>query len=99
MELPKQFVVGSTIHKLRMVLPKQFVVGSTIHKLPPSWKDFGTKLKHKKKEMKFEDLIVSLKIQEHHWDRDSQCKDYEQMGKASLTEAKNDQRKPKPNSF
>ena len=37
-----------------MELPEQFVVGIAIHKLPPSWKDSGITLKHKKKEMKFE---------------------------------------------
>ena len=45
-----------------MKLPEQFVVGSTIHKLPPSWKDFGVTFKLKKMEMKFEDLIVRLRI-------------------------------------
>ena len=82
-----------------MDLPKQFVVGSTINKFPPSWKDFGITLKHEKKEMKFEDLIVHLRIQEHHRNRDSKSRDSEHMGKANLTKAKNDQRKPKPNSF
>ena len=82
-----------------MELPKQFVIGSTIHKLPPSWKDFGITLKHKKKEMKLEDLTVRLKIQEHHRDRDSKSKDSEHMGKVNLNEIKNDQRKPKPNYF
>ena len=56
----------------------------------PSWKDFGITLKHKKKKMKFEDLIVHLRIQEHHQDRNSKCNDFEHMGKAELIEAKND---------
>ena len=52
-----------TIHDVQnegMELAEQFVVGSTIHKLLPLWKDFGINLKHDKKEMKLEDLIVWL---------------------------------------
>ena len=72
-----------TIHEVQiegMELPEQFVVGGTIHKLPLSWKDFRNSLKHKKEEMRFEDLLVCLKIQEHHQDHDSKCKDFEHMG-------------------
>ena len=35
-----------------------------IEKLPPAWKDFKNYLKHKRKEMTLEDLIVRLKIEE-----------------------------------
>ena len=88
------------IHEVQdegMELSEQFVVGSTIHKLPPSWKDFGITVKHKKNETKFKDLIVRLRIQEHHRERDYKNKDSEYVGKANLTEAKNDQRKQNQN--
>ena len=35
-----------------------------IEELPPSWKDFKSYLKHKKKEMTIEDLILRLRIED-----------------------------------
>lgn len=66
------------IHEVQtegMNIPKQFVVAGTIHKLPPSYKDFEISLKHKKNEMKMEDLIVRLRIQEQHRENDSKNKE------------------------
>lgn len=77
------------IHELEsedMSLPEQFVVASAIHKLLSSWKDFYTSLKHKKKEMTMEDLIVRLKIQEQHKDRDSKGVEY--LSESHLTESR-----------
>ena len=39
-------------------------MAAVIEKLPPSWKDFKNYLKHKRKEMSLEDLIVRLRIEE-----------------------------------
>ena len=47
-----------------MVLSESFQVSAIIEKLPPNWKDFKNYLKHKLKEMKLEDLIVRLRIEE-----------------------------------
>ena len=52
------------IHAERMVLSESFQVASIIEKLPPNWKDFKNYLKHKRKEMKLEDLIMRLRIEE-----------------------------------
>ena len=41
-----------------------FQVATIIEKLPPMWKDFKNYLKHKRKEMTVEDLIVRLRIEE-----------------------------------
>ncbi|XP_060216731.1 uncharacterized protein LOC132644168 [Lycium barbarum] len=41
-----------------------FQVAAFIEKLPPLWKDFKNYLKHKRKEMTLEDLIVRLRIEE-----------------------------------
>ena len=46
------------------MLRKTFQVETIIQKLPPIWKDFKNYLKHKRKEMSFEDLIVKLRIEE-----------------------------------
>ena len=48
----------------KMTLSETFQVAATIEKLPPSWKDFKNYLKHKRKEMTMEDLIVRLRIEE-----------------------------------
>ena len=45
-------------------LPETFQVATIVEKLPPAWKDFKNYLKHKRKELKLEDLIVRLRIEE-----------------------------------
>ncbi|XP_070029830.1 uncharacterized protein [Nicotiana sylvestris] len=47
-----------------MVLNEAFQVAAMIEKLPPSWRDFKNYLKHTRKEMKLEDLVICLKIEE-----------------------------------
>ncbi|KAK6156300.1 hypothetical protein DH2020_010548 [Rehmannia glutinosa] len=55
-----------------MILNESFQVVAIIEKLPPPWKDFKNYLKHKRKEMGLEDLIVRLRIEEDN--RDSEWK-------------------------
>jgi len=57
-------VILHEIHAEGMVLSETFQVAAIIEKLPPGWKDFKNYLKHKRKEMKIEDLIVRLRIEE-----------------------------------
>ena len=47
-----------------MMLSDTFQVTTIIEKLPPNWKDFKNYLKHKRKEMSIEDLIIRLRIEE-----------------------------------
>ena len=47
-----------------MTLSETFQVAAFIEKLPPSWRDFKNYLKHKRKELSLEDLIVQLRIEE-----------------------------------
>ena len=47
-----------------MKVCETFQVASIIEKLPPSWKEFRSYLKHKKKQMSLEDLSVRLRIEE-----------------------------------
>ncbi|KAK3014683.1 hypothetical protein RJ639_009812 [Escallonia herrerae] len=49
------------IHAEGMVLGESFQMAALIEKLSPTWKDFKNYLKHKRKEMKLEDLIVRLR--------------------------------------
>ena len=43
-----------------MKICETFQVATIIEKLPPSWKDFRSYLKHKKKQISLEDLGVRL---------------------------------------
>jgi len=47
-----------------MILPDTFQVATIVEKLSPAWRDFKNYLKHKRKELKLEDLIVRLRIEE-----------------------------------
>ena len=47
-----------------MNLPETFQVATIVEKLPPVWRVFKNYLKHKCKEVKLEDLIVRLRIEE-----------------------------------
>ncbi|KAH1032306.1 hypothetical protein J1N35_044480, partial [Gossypium stocksii] len=47
-----------------MVIRESFQVVAIIEKLPPAWDDFKNYLKHKRKEMLVEDLIVKPRIKE-----------------------------------
>ncbi|KAL5842794.1 hypothetical protein ACOSQ3_013397 [Xanthoceras sorbifolium] len=45
---------------------EHFKVGAIIEKLPPIWIDFKIYLKHKRREMSIEDLILRLRVGEDH---------------------------------
>ena len=47
-----------------MILPEIFQVATIVEKLPSAWKDLKNYLKHKRKKMKLEYLIVRLRIEE-----------------------------------
>ncbi|XP_073152041.1 uncharacterized protein [Henckelia pumila] len=66
-----------------MEINEPFQVASIIEKLPPQWKDFKNYLKHKHKELKLEDLIVRLRIEEDN--RNTETKSHKKIMK---TEAK-----------
>lgn len=71
-----------------MSLSESFQVADAIEKLPPSWKDFKNYLKHKRKEMTMEDLIVRLRIEEDN--RHSEKKTTNNMvAKANIVEDAN----------
>jgi hypothetical protein len=56
------------------VLPNKFVAGVIITKLPHSWRDFAPSLKHKRKEFTFDDLIVTLDVEEKARAKDTRGK-------------------------
>ena len=57
-------VILHDIHAEGMSLSESFQVAAIIEKLPPIWKEFKNYLKHKRKEMRLEDLIVRLRVEE-----------------------------------
>ncbi|XP_070054945.1 uncharacterized protein [Nicotiana tomentosiformis] len=61
-----------------LVINEAFQVAAMIEKLSPLWKDFKNYLKHKRKKMSLEDLIVWLRIEEDN-------KVAERRGRGNLT--------------
>ncbi|KAL0322485.1 UNVERIFIED_CONTAM: hypothetical protein Sangu_1867800 [Sesamum angustifolium] len=57
-------IILHDLHAEGMKLSESFQVVAMIKKLPPLWKDLKNYLKHKRKEMGLEDLIVRLRIEE-----------------------------------
>ena len=64
-------VVIHELHAEACAISEQLQVGSIIEKLPPSWRDFKVYLKHKRREMSMEDLILRLRVEEDHRKGDS----------------------------
>ena len=63
------------------MLSEIFQVATIIEKLSHIWKDFKNYLKHKRKEMSIEDLIIRLRIEEDN-------KGYEKKGAHNPSEVK-----------
>ena len=59
-------VILHDIYAEGMSLSESFQVAAIIEKLSPLWKEFKNYLKHKWKEMRLEDLIVRLRIEEEN---------------------------------
>jgi hypothetical protein len=59
---------------LKIVVPNEFVAWGIIAKLPPSWRDFATTIKHKRKHTSVSDLITSLDVEEKAWTKDGRSK-------------------------
>ena len=60
----KFFLNTHIIFNVGLIVNDVFQVVAIIEKLPPLWKDFKNYLKHKRKEMTVEDLIVRSRIEE-----------------------------------
>lgn len=73
------------IHAEGMSLSESFQVATMIEKLPPLWKDFKNYLKHKRKEMRLEDLIVRLRIEEDN--KSTEAKASKMEAKVNIVES------------
>ncbi|KAM1302106.1 hypothetical protein ACFX2H_013062 [Malus domestica] len=74
------------IHAEGMSLSETFQVAAVIEKLPPAWKDFKNYLKHKRKEMGLEDLIVRLRIEEDNRCSEKKSNNQLMQAKAHIVE-------------
>ncbi|KAL0325205.1 UNVERIFIED_CONTAM: hypothetical protein Sradi_5089800 [Sesamum radiatum] len=74
------------LHAEGMKLSESFQVAAMIEKLPPLWKDFKNYLKHKRKEMGLEDLIVRLRIEENNRLSEMKFRKLQIEAKANLME-------------
>lgn len=63
-QVQKIQVILHEIHAKGMTLSEAFQIVAIIEKLLLTWKDFKNSLKHKRKEMNAEELIVRLRIEE-----------------------------------
>jgi hypothetical protein len=65
------------------------VVGCIIAKLPPTWTDFATSLKHKRKEFGIADLIGSLDVEEKARTKDTRGKGIVGTSSANVVQKNN----------
>ena len=75
-------------------LPEPFVTGYLVETIPESWKDYKNNMKHKRKQMFLEDVIIHIRIEEQNLNRDNIEKAKELSSKANVVEEKS---KPKNN--
>nr|AAR01736.1 putative Gag and Pol polyprotein [Oryza sativa Japonica Group]ABF97792.1 retrotransposon protein, putative, Ty1-copia subclass [Oryza sativa Japonica Group] len=66
--------MAKELELLKCVLLNKFVAGCIIAKLPPSWRSFGTALKHKRQEYSVEGLIASFDVEEKAREKDAPSK-------------------------
>ena len=53
-----------------ITLLEAFITGALIEKLPDSRKDYKKELKHKRKQMNLEDVIIHIRIEEKNKERE-----------------------------
>lgn len=78
-----------------MVINEAFQVAAFIEKLPPLWRDFKNYLKHKRKEMTLEDLIVRLRIEEDNKNAEKKLRGNSTIIRANIVEEEPQNKKRK----
>ncbi|XP_075655079.1 uncharacterized protein LOC142625279 [Castanea sativa] len=86
-------VILHEIHAKGMSISELFQVVTIIEKLPQSWKDFKNYLKQKCKEMRLEDLIVRLRIEEDNNSSEKAVGNHYMEAKANIAEHNKNKRK------
>ena len=81
------FFLGThVIFNVRLIANDSFQVVAIIEKLPILWKDFKKYLKHKRKEMNVEDLIVWLKIKKDNKAAEKRSRGNSAISKVNIIE-------------
>jgi hypothetical protein len=81
--------LAKELESFKCVLPDKFVAGGIIAKLPPTWTDFATSLKHKRKEFSIADLIGSLDVEEKARAKDTRGKGVVGTSSANVVQKNN----------
>ena len=76
-----------------MSVSESFQAAAITEKWPPSWKDFKNYLKHTRKEMLLEDLIVRLRIEEDNISSERAVGNHYMESKANIVEHNKNKRK------
>ena len=69
-----------------MILLETFQVATIMEKLSPTWRDFNNYIKHKRKELTLEDLIVRLRIEEDNQKSEKRSNTNSYESKANVIE-------------
>ena len=69
-----------------MSLSESFKVAALIEKLPQDWKEFKNYLKHKRKEISMDELIVRLRIKEDNRNSEKRAGKHPMVSKANVGE-------------
>ncbi|KAK3019420.1 hypothetical protein RJ639_004577 [Escallonia herrerae] len=73
-----------------MPQPEPFVTSFLFEKLPESWSDYKSMMKHKRKDITLEDVIVQIQIEEKNRSCKKAAKIWEFTSKTNLTEGRHD---------
>ncbi|KAK3024946.1 hypothetical protein RJ639_042950 [Escallonia herrerae] len=65
-------LIANDICASGMVLDENFHVGAIVAKLPPTWKEYRNKLKHKKEDLALDQLMQHLHIEEESRNREKE---------------------------
>jgi hypothetical protein len=90
--------IAKELDHIKIVLPDRFVVGCIIAKLPSIWRNFATSLKHKRHEISFENLIVSLDVEEKARTKDTCSKGGEGHSSGNMVQKNHNKGKGKTKS-
>ena len=63
-----------------------FVVGYLIETFPNSWEDYKNSMKHKRKQMSLEDVLINIKVEEQNKTRDKAERAKELSSKETVVE-------------
>ncbi|KAH0730994.1 hypothetical protein KY289_002182 [Solanum tuberosum] len=91
-------IIANKIVVSVIALDENFHVGAIVSKLPPSWKEYRSKLLHRKEDLTLEQLLQHLQIEQETRYRDNNILK-ESIMKAHVVEEKSTKKDPDNNKF